>query len=159
MAYQKLTWQEGVTALSANNMNNIENGIQENKEKIDLIGMIYTETVTRNENPIEINVGNSNYVTVCTLELPAGVYIITGHLRWNSIQAGRVSIFVGTSQRPGAEIDGNNAQHITTSNLLNLAQQTMAIVELNNSTNINLVGYADHDSTISHGILKAVKIK
>ena len=157
MAYQRLTWQEGVTALSADNMNNIEDGIQENKEKINLIGMIYTETISNDS--INIITNTSNYATVCTLELPAGVYIVTGHIRWSEISIGRVSISVGTGQRPGSEIDGNNAQHVTTSSLLNLAQQTMAIIELNNTANIYLVGYADHDSTISDGVLKAVKIK
>lgn len=157
MAYQRLTWQDGVTELSANNMNNIEDGIQENKEKINLIGMIYTETIS--DNSINIIANTSNYATVCTLELPAGAYIITGHLRWSSIQPGRVSISVGTGQNPGAQVDGSNAQYVSSSSLPNLAQQTVTIIELNNTTNIYLTGYADHDSTISHGILKAIKIK
>lgn len=157
MAYQKLTWQEGVTALSADNMNNIEDGIQENKEKIDLIGTLYTKT-TSNDS-INIITNTSNYATICTLELPAGVYIVTGHIRWSAIQTGRVSINVGTVQNPGAQIDGSNAQYVSSSSLPNLSQQTVTIIELNNTANVYLTGYADHDSTISDGTLKAIKIK
>ena len=87
MAYTRTNWVSGETPLSAGNMNNIEDGIEELNSKIGAISTTSKSTNT--------SVTSTNYATVCTLSLPAGVYLLTGHIRLASIPAGRISISVG----------------------------------------------------------------
>ena len=151
MAYTRTNWVSGETPLSAGNMNNIEDGIEELNSKIGAISSTSKSTNT--------SVTSTNYATVCTLSLPAGVYLLTGHVRWASIPAGRISVSVGTSAQPGSERDGVQAQYAAAAVSRNLGMQTSEIVTLSSASNVYLSVYADSNATVSHGILTALRLK
>lgn len=58
MAYKRTNWQNGVTPLSAQNMNNIEDGIQENQAAINLtnnnVANIKKEVQTISDEAVKI---------------------------------------------------------------------------------------------------------
>lgn len=132
-------------------MNNIEDGIEELNSKIGAISTTSKSTNT--------SVTSTNYATVCTLSLPAGVYLLTGHVRWASIPAGRISISVGTGAQPGTERDSVQTQYAAAAVSRNLGMQTSAIVTLSAATTVYLAVYADSNATVSHGVLTAVRLK
>ena len=152
MAYTKTNWVSGETALSADNMNHIENGIEALDNKIGVISVANKDTDT--------SVPTAGYATICTLELSAGTYILTGHIRWGTIPAGRVSVSVWTSPSPGGAIDGVQISYApSASPNLTIAQQTSVIMNLSNSATIYLTAFADSGGTVTNGILKAISLK
>lgn len=118
------------------------------------IGAISTTSKSTNTS-----VSSTSYATVCTLSLPAGVYLLTGHVRWASIPAGRLSMSVGTGAQPGSEKDGVQAHYSDTAASRNLGMQTSAVVTLSATSNVYLSVYSDSNATVSHGILNALRLK
>ena len=151
MAYSRTNWVSGETPLSAGNLNNIEDGIE---GLINTVGDVSTASKSTNTS-----VSATGYATICTLSLPAGVYVLTGHVRFASIPANRISVSVGTSASPGGEKDGVNMHYADAAANRNIGMQTSAIVTLSATTTVYLAVYADSNATVSHGVLTAVRLK
>lgn len=97
MAYTRKTWVNGDTPLSAENMNNIEAGI----ETLDTtIGTIYTNSRTEVRNVVATEI-----TSLLSMTLPAGTYVVTAHSVWEAIKAGRTFIAIGTSIAGGDSMD------------------------------------------------------
>lgn len=154
MAYTRTTWVTNQTPLSADNMNNIEDGIEETKTVIGNVG--YTNV---SENTSSTSVSANSYATIATLSLPAGIYVITGHVKFASIPANRVIIGVGTSASPSDSTDGTISHYSNTALSSTMGLQTSAIITLSDTSTVYLSAYSGAAVTVNSGILRAVRIK
>ena len=151
MAYTRTTWVSGETPLSADNMNNIEDGIQEIK---NTVGTTYVASTSTSSS-----VSANGYKKMLTLSLPAGVYVVTGHIQATSVPSNRFAAYVGTMDTPGVANDGIQVHYSSVAYNSNLGLQTTAIVNLTDTTDVKLVCYSGAAVTVNSGILRAVRIK
>ena len=153
MAYTRTTWVSEETPISADNMNNIEDGIEEIK---NTVGTIYNSNVDTT-----FSVSSNGYKTITSLTLPAGVYVVTGHVQCTTIPNSRFAVGVSTSQTPGMKLDGVQTHYSSTQYNANLSLQTTAIINSSNSITVYLSAYSQASTavTVNSGILRAVRIK
>ena len=82
MAYTKTTWVNGsAPPISAENLNNMENGIYANDQKIAaLTNDIKIKSLTGNDAPSAVSVPNNaiNYTEIQSVTLTPGIYILQG---------------------------------------------------------------------------------
>lgn len=89
MAYEKTTWVSGETALSADNMNNIEDGIAEIDNNLGKVIQV-------NDTTVSVPTGSTSDTVLQTVTLQPGQYILVAMVRYEANANGMRAISVST---------------------------------------------------------------
>ena len=134
MAYAKKTWVSGETPLSAENMNNIENGIADAHEDIIKLNMKSNKL----DNYISYGSNTETHAkgNFVNINVPAGVYLVFGYLNLSSETA---------SAWINGVTDTNNALYLKITNMQSftklITMSAAGTISLQNLNGTKLTAY------------------
>lgn len=101
MAYVKTNWvNDSAPAINAANLNKIEQGIYDNSNDIGELQESFSHVGTIVDGYLAAakNAANNTWISICSVTLDPGVWLITCGVRWPSNATGRRQLNVSTTE-------------------------------------------------------------
>lgn len=136
---QSATSEANAAATAANNAASLITGL----------GTVYTSASSSNNESVSVTGSN----IVATMSLPAGVWIVTGHVTLATIPQGGAAIQIrtGSSKNLAISRDSSSSLYYNVQKESAVAIQTTMIVNLSNTTQCNLLLYIGDTSGSTAG--------
>lgn len=130
-----------------------ENSKQYTDDKIAPIGTVVSQSITTSQT-----LSADTATDLGSISLSEGTWVVTGHIRYSTIIAGRQFIGLNDSVHITADVDGTVNHYSNVANSSTLALNTTRIFVLSQPTTIYLVGYVTASCLTGSCCLTAVRI-
>lgn len=115
-------------------------------------------TVVSNSASSDVNIGVTTAKNLISLSLAAGKWVVTGHVRLESITANRLYGCEISTTANSYSYGSDSAISVHSSMAGNISMQTSRIVTNTNATTVYLCGYASAACTATAAYIRAIRI-